>query len=79
MASSGTTFLHMIRDSVTTPREAAARLLAVRPSPGLVLQGAALVSILDALLLGVLVGGSFAIPLPEGDVALSPSNHASFL
>ncbi|TNC67570.1 YIP1 family protein [Rubellimicrobium roseum] len=79
MASSGTTLLNMLRDSVTTPREAATRLLAIRPSLGLVLQGAALVSILDALLLGVLAGGSFAIPLPEGDMILNPFNHAALL
>ncbi|MBP1804237.1 YIP1 family protein [Rubellimicrobium aerolatum] len=79
MASDGSILLSLIRDSIATPREAAGRLLALRPPLGVVLEAAVLVSVLDALLVGVLSGGAFAIPLPEGQMVLSPLMHAALL
>lgn len=71
--------LSMIRDSVAEPQETADRLLALRPSTGVILQAAVLVSVLDALLLGALGGGSFVMPTPDGGLALSPFLHAAVL
>ncbi len=71
--------LTMLRDSVATPAEAAERLLALRPRTGTIIEAAILVSVLDALLLGVLTGGRFAVPLPSGDVSLPPLLHAGIL
>ncbi len=76
MASDGSNLLLMIRDSVASPREAAERLLAMRPTLAVVMQSAVLVSAIDALVLGVLAGGAFTIPMAEGDVVLSPLAHA---
>lgn len=71
--------LSMIRDSVADPQETADRLLSSRPSTSVILQAAVLVSALDALILGLLGGGSFVVPTPEGDLALSPIWHAVVL
>ncbi len=71
--------LSMIRDSVAEPQETADRLLALRPSTGVIVQAAVLVSVLDALILGLLGGGTFAMPTPDGDMALSPLWHAAVL
>jgi hypothetical protein len=62
----------MIRDSVAEPQEMADRLLAQRPRTRIVLEGALLVSVLDALLLGILGGGMASMPTPGGELALSP-------
>lgn len=69
----------MMRDSVAAPGDAAERLLSLRPSLGVVLQGAVLVSALDALLVGMLAGGTFSIPTAEGELVLSPLMHAATL
>jgi hypothetical protein len=69
----------MLRDSVAEPQETADRLLSLRPSTGVILQAAVLVSVLDALLLGLLGGGSFVVPTPQGELALSPIWHAVVL
>jgi hypothetical protein len=37
------------------------------------------VSVLDALLLGLLAGGRFVLPLPSGDVLVPPLAHAAVL
>ncbi|WP_210529762.1 YIP1 family protein [Rubellimicrobium arenae] len=79
MASSDTNLLVLIRDSLAAPGEVASRLLSLRPGLAAVVQAAALVSILDALLLGALTGGAFVIPLPDGDVILDPFTHAALL
>lgn len=79
MASDGSILLGMIRDSIASPTEAAERLLALRPSRLVILQAAVLVSVLDALLVGVLSGGAFTIPLPDGEAVLSPLLHAALL
>lgn len=71
--------ISMIRDSVADPRETADRLLALRPRIGVVLQGAVLVSVLDALILWLLAGGSMMMPTAEGAAVLSPFAHAAVL
>jgi len=76
MASS---LLHMIRDSVAEPQEMADRLLAQRPRTRIVLEGALLVSVLDALLLGILGGGMASMPTPQGEMAFSPFAHTAVL
>lgn len=70
--------LTMIRDSVADPQETADRLLSLRPSTGVIVQAAVLVSVLDALILGALGGGSVVVPMPEGEVVLSPFMLAAF-
>lgn len=69
----------MIRDSIATPGEAAQALLALRPRPSRIIEAAILVSVLDALIVGVLSGGAFTVPLPEGEVTLGPLAHAALL
>ncbi len=76
MASS---FFLMIRDSVAEPRLMADRLLAMQPGRGVILQAAVLVSVLDALILGVLGGGSLSLPTPQGEIVLAPVGHAALL
>lgn len=79
MASSGPRFFGMLRDSIATPYEAAQALLALRPSTMRIVEAAILVSVVDALIVGVLAGGAFTIPLPEGDMTLGPLAHAALL
>ena len=79
MASESAGLLSLIRDSVAAPQRAAERLLALRPSGIVLAQSAVLVSVLDALILGVLGGGGFVIPLPDGDWVLPPFLHAALL
>jgi hypothetical protein len=69
----------MIRDSVAEPQETADRLLALRPRTQVVLEGALLVSVVDALLLGVLGGGMAVMPTPQGEMAFSPFAHTAVL
>jgi hypothetical protein len=71
----------MMRESLVAPDLAAGRLLAFRPAPGVVLQGAVLVSAVNALLWGALTGGQgLALPLPQGDVLnLLPLAHAAMI
>lgn len=64
--------LAMLRDSVAEPQEAADRLLALRPATAVVVQAAVLVSVLDALILGVLGDGALVMPTPLGGGALVP-------
>lgn len=71
--------LTMLRDSVAEPQETADRLLALRPTTGVVVQAAVLVSVLDALILGVLGGGELAVPTPAGEMSFSPLAHAAVL
>lgn len=71
--------LAMLRDSVAEPQETADRLLALRPATGVVLQAAVLVSVLDALILGVLGGGGITLPTPAGEMTLPPFLHAAIL
>lgn len=68
----------MIRDSVADPQETADRLLSLRPASGVILQAAVLVSVLDALILGLLGGGALIVPMPDGEVVLSPFMLAAF-
>jgi hypothetical protein len=79
MASEAGHLLGLIRDSVATPQQAAARILSWRLSGLVLLQAAVLVSVLDALILGVIGGGAFVIPLPDGDWVLPPLLHAALL
>jgi hypothetical protein len=69
----------MIRDSVAEPQETADRLLALRPATAVVIQAAVLVSVLDALILGLLGGGASTMPTPAGEMTLSPFAHAAVL
>lgn len=72
--------LTMLRDSVAEPQETADRLLALRPATGVVLQAAVLVSVLDALILGLLGGGASSMPTPAGgEMTLLPFAHAAVL
>lgn len=71
--------ISMLRDSVAEPRLTADRLLAMRPPMGVVIQAAILVAVLDALVLGILGGGSFVMPTPDGEVSFSPLAHAGVL
>lgn len=71
--------LNLIRDSVAEPQEFADRLLAARPRTSVVVEAAVLLSILDALILGLLGGGGTTLPMPNGEIQLSPFAHAGVL
>lgn len=79
MASERISVLRLIRDSVAAPGVTAERLLSLELPLGTVVQGAILVSALDALLLGLLGGGAFAVPTPDGDLVFPPMIHALLL
>lgn len=70
----------MVRDSVAVPQAAASRLIALRLPRGTVLEGAALVSVLGALLVGGASGGDLTLPMGEaGEVRVSPLAYAVVL
>ena len=72
--------LALIRDSVATPQAMAERLLRLRLPLGRVLEAVALVSVLDALLVGTLGGGSFAVPMMDGSaLTVGPLAYAALL
>jgi hypothetical protein len=69
----------MIWDSIADPSVAARTLLALQPPPGRVVEAAILVSVLDALIVGILTNGALQVPLPQGELTLAPLAHAALL
>ncbi len=74
------TLIALIRDSIATPQAMAARLLRLNLPLRPVLELVVLVSVLDALLVGTLGGGSFALPMLDGSMRpVGPLTHATLL
>lgn len=72
--------LALLRESITTPQKLAARLMRWGLPPGTVVELVVLLCVLDALLVGMVGGGRFVLPVSEDEMlTLGPLAHAVLL
>lgn len=74
-----TPVLPLIRLSVLAPREAAARILALRLPPAESIALILLVAAVGGLAVGLLTDGEFRIPFEGGDLVLGPLAYAAIV